>query len=146
MFGTMVPWRERLPRPFTRLEEQFERLFGPEDGWWKPTDGFTPAANVAETAEAYEVSLDLPGFKPDEINVEFNDGNLWVSGEHKEEKEEKGKTYHRVERRIGSFRRVIPLALNVDESKVEATYKDGVLLIVVPKTEEAKTKHIKIKT
>ena len=71
---------------------------------------------------------------------------MWITGEVEEEREEEGKTYHRLERRHGEFQRVLPLPENVDEECIEASFRDGVLTIVVPKTEEARPKHIEVKT
>ena len=100
---------------------------------------------VAETDKGYEVKMDLPGIDPKDLTVEIREGSLWVSGERKEEKEEKGKTFHWVERHYGAFRRVIPLDLPVDREKVEAKYHDGVLKISVAKMPEAETKRIEVK-
>jgi HSP20 family protein len=105
-----------------------------------------PRTDVAESDVAYEVMVELPGMKPEDFHVEVRDGSLWISGEKKEEEEEKGKTFHRVERRCGEFQRVIPLGGHIDEKAIEATYKEGVLKITVPKTEEAKTKRIEVKS
>jgi HSP20 family protein len=101
--------------------------------------------NVAETEERYEVTVELPGMKPEEFQVELKNGQLWISGEKKEEREEKGKTFHRVERRYGEFRRVIPLPTPVEEGRIEAQYKDGVLHVILPKAAEARPKHIEVK-
>jgi HSP20 family molecular chaperone IbpA len=74
---------------------------------------FAPSVNFAETEKGYEVSVELPGMKPEDVHVEFKDGHLWITGERKSEVEEKGKTFHRVERRYGSFRRVIAIGNEV---------------------------------
>ena len=149
MRHTLIPWQERLPRPFSRIEEEMESLMGrfldPEDGWWTRTEGFTPRSNLVELEGAFEVTVDLPGMKPEDFNIELKDGNLWISGETNQEKEEKGKTFHRVERHQGEFRRMFRLPGNVDEDGIAAEYKDGVLKITVPKTEESKAKHIEVK-
>ena len=123
-----------------------ERLFGPEEELWLEKAEFVPHANVAETEAAYEVTMDLPGIDSKEMSVEFHEGSLWVSGERKEEKEEKGKTFHRVERHYGSFRRAIPFEFPIEREKVEAKYHDGVLKIMVPKKPEAKTQKIEVKS
>lgn len=123
-----------------------QRFFGVDEGWLSQGGIFAPKVDVVETDVAFEVAVDLPGIRPEDVDLEMRNGSLCISGENQEEKEEKGKTYHRIERRSGTFRRVIPLTLNVDETKVEASYKDGVLTVTVPKTEEARTKHIQIKT
>ncbi len=147
----LVPWMGTLPRSFTRFEDEMEnlvnRFFG--DREWFPGNGgrtFAPKVNVAETEGEYEVSVDLPGMKPEEFTVEVREGNLWISGEKKEEKEEKGKTFHRVERHYGEFRRVIPLMGAVKENEIHAEYKEGVLMITLPKAEEVKPKKIEITT
>ena len=149
MVRSMLPWKERLPRPFGRLEEEFESLmnrFFRAEEFGLPMEGFTPEVNVVESDGELEVTVDLPGIEPKDVDVELRDGNLWISGKKKEEKEEKGKTYHRVERRYGEFRRVIPLPTTVDEEKIEAEYHEGVLKITVPKTESAKPKRIEVTT
>jgi HSP20 family protein len=105
---------------------------------------FLPEANVLETDKTVEVTLDLPGMKPDEVKVEMNDGRLYVAGEKREEKEEKGKTFHRMERRTGAFRRVINLPAVVDDVKAEATFADGVLKIILPKSRKAVPKAIPV--
>jgi HSP20 family protein len=128
------------------MENLMERFFRPEEGWFPAVTEFAPKADLAETDAAYELTVDLPGIKPEDVNVEIRDGGLWISGTRKEEKEEKGKTFHRLERSYGEFRRLIPLAGGVDADKVEAEYKDGVLKVTVPKTEAAKPKHITVKT
>ncbi|HVA45615.1 MAG TPA: Hsp20/alpha crystallin family protein [Pirellulales bacterium] len=148
MFGTLVPRVERLPRPLVRFEREMEnlmdRFFAPEEGRWLV--GFVPAANLAETETGYEVALELPGMKPEEFKVELKNGELWVSGEKKEEKEEKGKTFHRIERTYGEFRRVIPIPGKVAAEKIAAEYKEGVLRISVPKTEEQKPQRVEVKS
>jgi HSP20 family protein len=140
-----------LPRSFTRFEDEFEnmvaRFFGNRE---EPSGNgghfFAPKVNVAETENQYEISVDLPGMKPEDFTVEVREGNLWISGEKKEEKEEKGKTFHRVERHYGEFRRVIPLLSGVKEGEINAEYRDGVLAITLPKAEEVKPKKIEVKT
>lgn len=138
----MVPSLERSPlRPLIRFEREMENLMERLGGW----EGFEPKVNVAETEKEFEITAELPGLKPEEVTVEIRNGDLWISGERKEEKEEKGKTWHRVERRYGEFRRTIPLPEAVAKEKVEATFSEGVLKVIVPKTEEAKPRHIEVK-
>ncbi len=156
MFGSLVPWREgslspvtgRFSRLMSRMEEDMENLmgryFGGEDGGALMSD-FVPTVDLVETEGEFEVKVDLPGLKPEEVNVEVRNGDLWISGKREEEKEEKGKTYHRVERRHGEFRRMVSLPATIDEEKIEAKFEHGVLKITVPKTEEAKPKHIEVK-
>jgi HSP20 family protein len=144
----MIPWTRRLPRPLETFENEFtelmERLFRPEEGL-NGFEKFLPMSNFAETEKAYEVTVELPGMKPEEFNVEVKNGELWITGEKKEEKEEKGKTWHRVERRHGEFRRIFALPAEVKEEEVNAEYKEGVLRITVPKAEVAKPRKIEVK-
>ena len=146
MLANLTPKKVRVPF-FAELERElpmlWERFLTPEE-WTGFGHAFTPRTNIAETPEALEITLELPGLKPEEFHVEMRAGELWITGEKKEEKEEKGKTYHRVERRYGEFKRVIPLPANVNPEKVAAEYKEGVLRIAIPKTEEAKGKTIPI--
>ncbi len=150
MARTMVPWTERLPRTLGRLERDFGRfmegVFADEDRWMSLEGTFVPTINVAENSEGVEVTVELPGMKLEDFNVEIRNGALWISGEKREEQEEKGKTFHRVERSYGEFRRVIPLPATVAEDKVAAEYKAGVLRINVPKTAEARPKRVEVKT
>lgn len=145
----LSPWDVRGPRWFDSLRREMDDLFtqflGAEDGG-EQLALFAPRTNVAETDKDYEITVDLPGMKPDEFNVELKEGHLWITGERKQESEETGKTYHRVERVYGQFRRVIPLGMDVDADRVGAEYKDGVLRITVPKTEAAQPKRIAVRT
>ena len=150
MLRSLSPWKETTlaPRPerFTRslmwfeeeMEDLMQRMFGMEE--------FTPSADLAETDEEFLLTMDLPGMKTEDVKVELHAGDLWVTGERKEEKEEKGKTFHRTERRYGEFRRAFTLPKDVDEEHIEATFNEGVLKIRVPKTEEYKPRHIEVKS
>src|SRR5262245_9671764 len=150
MSRTLIPWESRLGRTFDRLENEMSglmrRFFGDEPANWQNSGAFSPLMNVAETEQAYEITAELPGVKSDDLSVEFREGTLVISGRKGEEKEEKGKTFHRVERFAGEFQRVIPLPQTVDQEHVEAQYKDGVLRVTVPKAEAAKPRQINIKT
>lgn len=155
MFRSLTPWREGSLMPsqegFSRslgrfeeeMEELMQRLFGGE-GLAKGR--FLPMADLVEGEQAYTLSVDLPGMAAEDVHVEVKDGELWITGERKEEKEEKGKTFHRTERRYGHFQRVFPLPKTVNEEQIEANFEQGVLKITVPKTEEAKPRHIEVKS
>jgi HSP20 family protein len=148
MIRALTPIRERLPRPVARFEREMEelmgRLFRPEEGWWTGMEGLVPTTNMIETENEFEVTVELPGLKPEEFHVEVKNGELWITGEKKEETEEKGKTFHRLERRYGEFTRVLPLPATVNEEKVEAKFEGGVLTVRVPKTEEARPRHVPV--
>jgi HSP20 family protein len=137
-------WRD----PFTAIREEMNdlrsRLMGEdEEGWF--TGAVVPALDVSETETAIDIRMDLPGITAKDIDIQVSGNVLAVSGERKEEKEEKGKTFHRVERHSGNFSRTVTLPCAVTESEVAAEYKDGVLTIKLPKTEQSKTHKIKVK-
>ena len=149
MRRSLTPWSRQLPRPFEDLAREMDGLmhhfFGEESGRWSDWGQLSPTTNMAETDTAYEVSVDLPGMGPEEVKIELKEGHLVVFGERKQETEEEGKTFHLTERRYGQFRRSIPLPGSVEEDKIKAQYKDGVLTITLPRTEEAKTRRIDAK-
>ena len=99
---------------------------------------------TADVPTAIDVRMDLPGITAKDIDIQVNGNVLTVSGERKEEKEENGKTFYRVERHCGNIPRSVILPCAVIESKVAAEYKDGVLTIKLPKTEESKAHKIKV--
>lgn len=92
-----------------------------------------PACDISETPEAYSIHAELPDVRKEDIKVTLTDGVLTLMGERRMEKEEKNKRYHRVERSYGRFQRSFDLPTAVDENKVTATYRDGVLNLLVPK-------------
>lgn len=134
--------------PFTTLQEEMNelraRLLGDGgEGWF--AGPIVPALDLSETDALVEVRMDLPGITAKDIDIQISGNVLTVSGQREEEKEEKGKTFHRVERRYGSFSRSVTLPCAVAESAVTAEYRDGVLIVKLPKTEEAKAHKIKVK-
>ena len=133
--------------PFRILRDEFDSLisrFTPWEPDWLSTS-FTPSVDLSESDASLQVRMDVPGVKPDDIDIEVTGRTLRVSGERKEEKEEKGKTFHRIERRSGSFQRVVTLPCDVKDSHVDAHYDQGVLTITLPKNEKDKTHKIKVK-
>lgn len=147
MNRTLTPWTARFAMPIARVEQEMEemmkRFWGGERALL-PVEAFAPHINIAETEKAYEVTVELPGLKPEEFHLEVKNGELWITGEKNEEKEEKGKTYHRVERRYGEFRRILPLPAMVKEEAVQAKYEAGVLTVTLPKPEEVLPKKVQI--
>ncbi len=105
-----------------------------------------PAVEVADTAEAIIVKAQVPGVSKEQIQVQISDNTLTIKGETKKEEKEEGKNYYRQEFHYGAFTRTIPLPSAVQEDKIEAQLKDGVLQITLPKSEQAKTKAIPIQT
>ena len=125
------------------FHDEVTRLF---DELSRPVQrGWLPAVDVREDDDAYRILVDLPGIDPKQVKIEMSADTLSLKGERKAETIEQGKgTVHRVERVSGSFERSFRLGLPVDSAKIKATYRDGVLDIVVPKLEQAKTREIAI--
>lgn len=142
-----VPVRREQEHPFAALQRDINRVFdeffrgfgltpavwGEEQAW--PT--FSPRIDVVEKDDCYVVSAEVPGVDEKDIEVTLQDGVLTIHGEKKEEKEEREKDRYYYERVFGSFRRSIPLPAEIDESKVSAELKKGVLHITLPKSERA---------
>lgn len=140
--------RTWLPRPFQAIREEVEELVNQalgESEPWNFSRLFAPSLDLSETDATLEVRMDLPGLKPEQVDVQVSGNLLTVSGERKEEREEKGRAFHRMERRCGSFARTVSLPCPVKEDKVDAQYRDGVLTITLPKTDEAKSHKVKVK-
>jgi HSP20 family protein len=106
--------------------------------------GWHPAIDITEEKERYVIHADLPGLKKEEIRISLEDGVLTIEGERKTESEHKDRNYHRIERSYGRFARSLNLGSAVDEAKIKASYKDGVLEVTAPKAERAKAKTIDI--
>lgn len=144
------PARELLnmEREFNKLFNLFGKRFGFSDVDTKDeyeNAVWMPLTDIKEDKDNYYVMLDLPGVSKDDVKVSYSDGQLSISGERKQEKEDKDAKYHRVERVYGRYYRSFTLPLKVKEDKIEAVFKDGQLSITVPKAEEAKPKELEIK-
>ena len=140
-------WFHRGPLGNLReeMEELVSRAFGEDVGLW-PSERVCPSLDLAESDGAVEVRMDIPGMEAKDINIQVNGNLLTISGERKEEREEKGKTYHRIEHRVGGFSRTVTLPCPVKEDSVDAQYKNGILTVKLPKAEEAKSKKIAVKS
>lgn len=106
--------------------------------------GAEPAVDIVEKDDGYKVTAELPGMEESNIEVKFSDGTLTISGEKSEEKEEKKKDYFLSERHYGSFKRSFRVPDGVDADKIEASFKNGVLAVALPKSAEARRKEKKI--
>ena len=128
----------------------FDDFFSPfnlirrETDLFKPSEGFMPRVEVEELDSEMKVTAELPGIDEKEVKVELEDNALMISGEKREEHQEKTKTGIRTERRYGSFHRLIPLPAKGDVERAKAEFRKGVLTVTVPKTEEPR-KRIEIK-
>jgi HSP20 family protein len=109
------------------------------------TGDWSPRVDISETDNEFVIKAEIPEVKKEDVKVSVDNGVLTVRGERKQEKEEKGKKFHRVERYYGSFVRSFTLPDNVDGTKIKASFKDGMLNVQIPKTAEAKPKPIEVK-
>lgn len=107
-------------------------------------DSFVPGIDISETDNQFLISAELPGMSKEDIDISLDNGRLSISGERKFEKEEEGKTFHRVETRYGSFNRSFQLPDNVDEESINAKYENGLLNITIDKAEDKVKKKIEI--
>ena len=147
MARELTVWK---PFEFDRLRNEMDLLqdsiFDGRPGRRTREDGeWLPSLDVAETKGDLVVKAELPGMDPKDIDISLNEGVLTIRGEKKQEKEEKEEGYHLIERSYGSFTRSIRLPKDVQSDMIDASFKNGVLKVVLPKSEEAKKKEIKIK-
>ena len=143
----LKPWRpfKDLPALKEEMDKLWNRFFG-ERIFQEPFGkGWAPSVDVSETKENVVVKAEIPGMDGKDIDISLSGGVLTIKGEKKQEKEEKEENYYFAERSYGAFSRSIQLPQEVQPDKVTASYKNGVLTIIMPKSEEAKAKEVKIK-
>jgi HSP20 family protein len=132
---------------FRGFEREVDRLF---NGFLNPGVDktrpavWTPRLDVAESEQAVELYVDLPGVKKDDLNIEFHDNVLTISGERTVEKPDENRTIVRTERRSGPFRRSFRLPRGIDGSAIKADFENGVLTLHLPKEEAVKPRQIKV--
>lgn len=136
-FGRLSDLRDEIDRLFESPLTELARTSQLLSGW-------TPALDVYEDKDNFTVKAELPGIKKEDIEVSLHDGCLSLSGERKSETKHDGAEVYRTERFFGRFQRTVTLPAAVAVDKVKAAYKDGVLTITLPKTEEAKPRHIDV--
>jgi HSP20 family protein len=141
---------ERWPSDYFGIQRDINRLFdnffrGGTQGDETFSSYWTPAVDIAEQESEYIVKMELPGVNKEDVKISLESNILTIRGEKKQEKEEKSKNLHRVERSYGSFQRSFTLPTSVKSDKIDAYYKDGVLSVTLPKVEEAKPKQIEVK-
>jgi len=145
---TLVRWntgRWAPVREVSVMQNELSRLMnGLFEGNGRQTQSWVPTLDAWETESELVYAFDLPGIPQDRISVEVEDGTLTVSAERSRSSEVAAESFHRVERRFGTFTRSVGLPQGVAEDAIKATYTDGVLEIHVPKPEEAKPKKIEI--
>ena len=143
----LVRWEpfNGLDRIHSQINEFFDEAFGRARAY--PTSGTSawyPPVDILESKDAYLIRAELPGMKKEDINLEFKEGALTLSGERKYDEPAAGVEYHRTERVTGKFFRSFHLPLTIKQEEMKATYRDGILEIHVPKADEAKPKKIAI--
>lgn len=137
-------------RELEDMQTRLNRLFGigpvrPGEHEEAFLGEWSPRVDIQESEQEYVVKADIPEVKKEDVKVALQDGVLTVQGERKREKEEKNKTFHRVEREYGKFVRRFVLPSEVDDTKVSAEFKDGVLSVRLPKSPKAVPKAIDVK-
>ncbi|MFN3918719.1 MAG: Hsp20/alpha crystallin family protein [Methylohalobius sp.] len=139
------PWSllDRFEREMERSLESMRRLFRPEEETAAAV--WSPSVDIKEEANRYVVQADLPGVKPEDIEVTLQNGVLTIKGERQTEAKEEKENYRRIERFYGSFFRRFTLPETVEEEKIEANYDKGVLTISIPKKPEVQPKKISVK-
>lgn len=153
---TLIRWKPahelaRWPSDLWNMQREINRVFdsfmqgGTQDDGSLGLSMWTPAVDIVERENEYEVKVELPGVSKDDVKITLESNVLTIRGEKKQEREEKGENTHRVERSYGSFQRSFTLPTIVKSDKIDARYSDGVLAIILPKAEEAKPKQIEVK-
>lgn len=139
--------------PFRELEEMSDRLNrvvarvprGSNDNEAMTMADWIPSVDISETTAEYVIEAEIPEVKKEDVRVTLENGVLTVRGMRRQEPEEKGRKYHRVERSYGSFVRSFSLPDEVNDAQVQAVFKDGILTLHLPKSEKAKPKALEVK-
>jgi HSP20 family protein len=137
--GNLQSFQHEMNRMFN---EFFRGGNGEEAG--SGLGSWTPAVDIHETDHGFVIKAELPGVSKDDVSVDVHQNTLTLRGQRKHEAEVKQDKYHRVERAYGTFQRSFVLPTAVDQEKVQATFKDGVLELHLPKSDSAKPKRIAI--
>jgi HSP20 family protein len=141
MFRDLVALQDKMNQFF---EQGLPQRRGTVDGDLF-AGAWAPAVDIYETDQAIELKADLPEVEPKDVDVRIEDNTLFLKGERKFEKEVKEENFHRIERSYGSFARKFALPQGIATDKISADYKNGVLKITLPKSEESKPKQIQVK-
>jgi len=140
-----------LRDPLALMRDEWQRFlsnFEQNGGLFTPPSFLTgisvPTLDLGETDKTLELRMDLPGMAAEDIDIQLNDNTITISGERKEEREEKGKTWQRLERHQGEFSRTVTLPCAVKNNEVSAVYRDGVLAVTLPKSAQAQTRKVAV--
>jgi HSP20 family protein len=149
----LMPHRRRPGKEIASFRSEIDNLFNrffdmdfPVSRRFFGEGEWTPRVDVVEGKGEITVKAEIPGCEAKDIDVKLDGRTLTISGEKKQEKEEKDENFHRVERTYGSFRRMVELPGEVDPQEIDAVYQKGVLTLVCKKTRETEAKKIDIKT
>jgi HSP20 family protein len=143
----LVRWRPRnyIPSASNEIDRAFDRMVR---NWVSPVSfsefDWNPSIDVSESENDFVVKAEIPGVDPKDVEISVDNNNLIISGEKKQEQEEKERNYYRLERSYGSFRRSFALPADVDVDKIKASSRDGVISVVIPKSGEKKSKKVSI--
>lgn len=143
---TLVKWDPL--REMDRMLDRYARDIFPQHGMdldLLSRADWAPRVDIAETDKAFVIKMEIPEVDKKDVKIEVEHGILFVRGERKQEKEEAGKKFHCIERCYGKFCRSFTLPQTVDESKIDAKFKDGMLTIELAKVEQPKSKPVEIK-
>ena len=137
--------------PFSEMDDMFDR-YTKAVGWPRrgsqelmATGDWAPRVDISETDNEFIIKAEIPEVSKEDLKVTVDNNVLTIRGERKQEKEEKDKKFHRVERYYGTFARSFTLPENVEQAKIEASFKDGMLNLRLPKTGEVRAKEIEVK-
>ena len=146
MTARLVPWLKREPLDALQKEfdSLFERFFDGSELTPFTEKSFMPEVDIRETRKGIQVTAELPGMDEKDIDVTLHEGTLIMKGEKKNEHEDRKEGYQKIERSYGSFYRAIRLPDGIDEEKIKANYRKGVLKVILPKTEKARERQKKI--
>lgn len=137
------PWRE-----MEGLFDRYSKAVGlPQSGGQElvRSGDWSPRVDIVESETEFLINAEIPDVKKEDIKVTVDNGALTLRGSKKQENEEKGKKFHRIERFYGSFSRSFKLPENVDEQKIEADFKDGMIHLHLPKTKASKSNAIQVR-
>ena len=136
----------RVTDPWAAMRQEMNDLITSVWGGTGPMSAtFTPALDVAEKDHSFELRMDVPGMEAKDLDIQVQGNTITISGNRSEEKEEKNKTFHRIERRSGNFSRTITLPCEVTAAEVAADYTNGVLNVILPKCEKSRPSKITVK-
>jgi HSP20 family protein len=147
-FGSPTGEWETPFEEMERLRQNLSRVLeaSPRTGDLEPSCGVFPLTNITQDEDSFYLRAELPGIKAGDVDISVTANSISISGERGIPAENEEVKYHRRERESGSFRRMVKLPAAIDTSKVEASGRDGVLTVVMPKAETAKPKRITVKT